>query len=91
MFGFCFMLGKRCRQFFSLHRHTMCGNRRVSSASLVFVAILFVRATSKKNLPVTVHPLLYADCTFNQPTAETKCSNFELHLLFPFVQNKIIN
>ena len=58
MFGFCFMLGKRC------HRHTICGNRSVSSASLLFVAILFVRATLKKNLPVTVHPLLYADCTF---------------------------
>ena len=69
MFGFCFMLGKNCRQFFAFHRHTICGNGPVSSASLVFVAILFVRATSKKNLPVTVHPLLYANCTFKRAVA----------------------
>ena len=56
MFGFCFMLGKNCRQFFAFHRHTICGNGPVSSASLVFVAILFVRATSKKKFACDCAP-----------------------------------
>ena len=63
MFGFCFILGKNCRQFFAFHRHTTCGNGRVSSASLVFVAILFLQASSKK--------FCHADRTFKNDTLNT--------------------
>ena len=59
MFGFCFMLDKRCRQFFAFHKHAMLDNGRVSSASLVFFAILFVRATSKNISPDCAPPFIH--------------------------------
>ena len=38
MFGFCFMVRKRYREFFAFHRYTMCCNGHVSSAYLVSAA-----------------------------------------------------
>ena len=59
-------------QFFAFHRNTICGNGCVSSASLVFVAISFVRAMSKK-LPVTVHTLLYVKVHAKKWYKSAKC------------------
>ena len=46
---------------------------RVSAAGVLeppFCSCVFVAQSSKRELPVIVHPLLYADFTFNE---STKC------------------
>ena len=65
IFGSSFMLGKRCRQFCLLSAPSMW-----QWACIKFIFGLcrlwscFVWMGNVKKLPVTVHPLFYADCTF---------------------------